>query len=213
MTSNKIKVLTRSKLKTNEQIYALKVKTESNTLGTLKTILVITFIALQLAILVTSYIFMIALFRWYLTLSLLLTTISCLHVLSSEHHGQAKATWILFLVSTLGFGYIFYFASDKRILLSRTRKKYNKIMSKNANLQEKTNLAKIEDKALKTTCEYLQNSGNFKTFYDSKTTYFSSGNSLFDEILEQFSKAKNFIFIEFLRIKIFKIQLNLYASF
>ncbi len=198
MTNNsKAKIIPRSKIKTSEHIFALKVKTESNGLGALKTIIVIALIALQATILVASYLFMLAFFQWYLTLSIILTFVSCIHVLSSDYHGQAKATWVFFLLVAFAFGYIMYFLSDKRVLFSKSRKKYNKIINEYSGLQEKSNLDQILDKDIKTNCQYLETAGYFKTHFDSKTSYFSSGTSLFDEILEQIDLANEFVFIEY----------------
>jgi len=193
----KSKITSRNKIKTSEHIFALKVKTESNGLGALKTIIVIALIALQAAILVASYLFMLAFFQWFLTLSIILTFVSCIHVLSSDYHGQAKATWVFFLLVAFAFGYIMYFLSDKRVLFRKSRKKYNKIIKKNFGLQEKSNLDQILDRDIKTNCQYLETAGNFKTHFNSKTTYYQSGASLFDEIIEQIDLANEFIFIEY----------------
>jgi len=187
----------KTKIKTSEHIFTLKIKTESNNLGALKTLIVISLIAFQAAILVASYLFMLAFFHWYLIFSIILTIISCIHVLSSEYHGQAKATWVLFLLISFGFGYIIYFWKNKKISIKKKKKKYNKILNQNKSLQSKSDLSKIKCESTKTNCQYLENSGNFKTHFDSNATYFSSGASLFDSILEEIEKATEFIFIEY----------------
>ena len=117
------------KIKQSEHILALKLKTEGNSLGTLKTIIVILLIALQAAILALSYLFFAAVFQWYFTFSIILTLITCIYILSSDYHGQAKATWILFLLLSFGFGSVIYFLSDKRISFAKSRKKYTKIFN------------------------------------------------------------------------------------
>lgn len=195
--NNKKIISNKTKIKTSEHIYALKIKTESNGLGALKTLIVLGLIALQVAILVGSYLFMMTFFQWYFTFSIILTLLTCIHVLSSEYHGQAKATWVLFLLISFGFGYIMYILSDKRVLFRKSRKKYNKIIKQNENLQSKTNLENITKDEVKSICKYLATVGNFKTHFGINTTYFSSGTSLFDNILEEISKAKEFIFIEY----------------
>lgn len=191
------KTTTKSKIKTSEHIFTLKIKTESNGLGVLKTLIVLFLIALQAGVLAASYVFMISFFGWYLTLSLILTIISCIHVLSSEYNGQAKATWILFLLISFGFGFVIYFLSDKRVSFGKSRKKYNKILSQNTNLQKNHDLSKIDCEETKSICKYLESVGCFKTHTESKTTYFQSGTSLFDDILEELKNAKEFIFIEY----------------
>lgn len=185
------------KIKSSENIFTLKVKTESNGLGALKTLIVILLIALQVAVLVLSYVFLISFFTWYLTFSIILSIIACIHVLSSDYNGQAKATWILFLLISLGFGYIFYLFSDKRVFFGRQSKKYAKILKKNAELQSQTKLPDSVSNEMKSNSKYLQTAGGFKAHTNSKTTYYSSGTKYFDEVIEELKKAKKFIFIEY----------------
>ena len=197
MKNNAKNRLKTAKIQKNDNIYALKIKTESNNLGVLKTLIVILLIILQASILVLSYLYFSALFEWYFILSLALTFVTCIYVLSSDYHGQAKATWIFFLLISFGFGYLMYFMSDKRVLFAKSKKKYNKIIFKTQCVQKHNSLTKIKDMEVKANCEYLYRTGNFVTHFDSKTRYFSSGTQLFDDILENLEKAKNYIFIEY----------------
>ena len=82
------------KIKQNDHIFALKVRTESNGIGVLKTLIVLLLIVVQVAALVLSYIYFMSIFRWYFILAMCLTGAACIHVLSSDYHGQAKATWV-----------------------------------------------------------------------------------------------------------------------
>lgn len=185
------------KIKQNDYIYAVKIKTESNGLGLLKTFVVLFMIALQIALIALAYLFFLSAFKWYFVISMFLTLVTCVYVLSSDFHGQAKATWILFLLVCFSFGYVIYLMSDKHILFARSRKKYTKILKQNENLQEQSNLDIIENKEVKTNCDYLYNAGKFKTFTNSKTTYYPSGTKLFDSVLKELENAKDFIFIEY----------------
>lgn len=194
---NKQAVKSTGKIKRSEHIYALKIKTESNTLGGLKTLIVLLLIALQLAVLVVSSLYFVTLFRWYATLSVILTFTTCIYVLSSDYHGQAKATWVLFLLVCFGFGYVFYFLSDKRILFAKSKKKYNKVLKQTENLKLQKPLCKATSAKVLSTCNYLYNAGKFVSYDNSKTKYYPSGASLFDDILEDIKKAKKFIFIEY----------------
>ena len=184
------------KIKQSEHIFAVKIKTESNGMGVLKTLLVMLLIFLQATIFIASNFILLQVFRSYSVIAIVLTLITCVFVLSSEYNGQAKATWILFLFLTYSFGYIFFFLSDKRILLLKSRKKFNKINEKTKNLQKQIDLTDVKEE-VKTNCNYLYNTGNFVTYKNSKTKYFSSGTQLFDSILEDLEKAKEFIFIEY----------------
>ncbi|MBR2909376.1 MAG: cardiolipin synthase [Clostridia bacterium] len=184
----------RGRIKQSDHIYALKIKTESNGLGVLKTIIVMLLIALQLAFLVVSYLYLALAFQTYLLISVFLSLIACIHVLSTDYHGQAKATWVFFLLISFGFGYIMYFLSGKKIMFAKSKKKINKYINKNDTL--KVQEIKIAGD-IKNLSNYLYNAGKFVTYNNSKTTYFSSGASFFDDIIEEMKKAKEFIFLEF----------------
>lgn len=177
--------------------FAVKVRTESNNLGTLKTIFVLFLIFSQAAILILSSLYFHALFGGYTTITLAISLFLCIYVLSSDFHGHAKAVWIIFLLVCFGFGWIFFLMSDKNILFARSRKKYQKIFKQNQNLQQQTDLSVLENDNIKSSCQYLYNSGKFVAHTDSKTTYYPSGTKLFDAILEELEKAKDFVFIEY----------------
>ena len=184
------------KIKSNEKIYTLKIKTESKGLGLLKTFIVLGLIFLQLVVLVLSSLSSIQAYQWFFFLSLALSLIASLHVLSSDYHGQAKATWILFLLVCYSFGYIIYFFSDKRILFAKSRKKYEKILNSTQDLQQQIDLSDV-DSDVKNKCHFLYNSGKFIAHKNSKTTYFPSGAGFYDDLLENLEKAEKFIFIEY----------------
>lgn len=196
MKNNQL-VIRPSKIKRSDHIFALKIRTESNGLGVLKTLLVLLLIVIQAAILVVSYLNLIAFFKWYLTLSLILSLLTCIYVLSSNYHGQAKATWILFLLISLGFGYIIYFFSDKRILLAKSKRKLTKINNETKDLQSQIDLNSINDPEIKTTSAYLFNTNRSACHTNTKLTYYPSGASHFDAILEDLKQAKEFVFIEY----------------
>lgn len=185
------------KVKRSEHIYAVKVRTEGNGLGVIKTIGVAFLIALQAVIMVAAYTFFVQAFKWYLVLAIIFTVLTCLYVLSSDIHGQAKAMWIFFLIVCFSFSYVIYWLSDKHVLFMRAKKKYKQISDQNKYLQLQPDLKQIENKEVKSICDYLYKTGNFATHFDSKTHYFSSGAQLYDDVLEQLEKAKEFIFIEF----------------
>lgn len=185
-----------TKIKSSEKIYTLKIKTESKGLGLLKTFIVLGLIFLQLVVLVLSSLSSIQAYQWFFFLSMGLSLIASLHVLSSDYHGQAKATWILFLLVCYSFGYIIYFFSDKRILFAKSRKKYEKILKNTENLQQQIDLSDVNSDA-KNKCHFLYNSGKFIAHKKSKTTYFPSGAGFYDDLLENLEKAEKFIFIEY----------------
>lgn len=193
---NRVNV-TNGKIKKNENILAVKIKTESNGLGVLKTLFVMLMIAFEVSVLFLTYAYYIQLFQWYLGISIFFTFCACIHVLSSDYHGQAKAMWVLFLLISFGFGYIVYLMSDKRILFAKSKKKLNKIENETKELQNQIDLSQLKNTEIKSYCDYLYNSGNFVAHKNTKTKYYPSGASMFDDMLEDLNNAKDFIFIEY----------------
>lgn len=187
----------KSRIKKSNHILAVKVKTESNGLGVLKTFIVLLLIAIQAAGLVLSYLYFSSVFQSYLTISFVISFALCIYVLSSSYHGQAKAMWVMFLLTCFGFAYIIYFLSDKRVLFARSRSKINKIIEQTQDLQNQSDLSNISNDEVKVNCQYLYNAGKFVTGLNSKSTYFSSGYQLYNSIIEELNKAKEFIFIEY----------------
>ena len=185
------------KIKQSEHIFALKLKTESNGLGVLKTLIVLFLIALQAALLVLSYLFFLQIFSWYLILSICLSLITCIYVLSSDYHGQAKATWVLFLIVCFSFAYVIYFLSDKHVLFAKSKKKYNAVLKKTETMQQQLDLSLLDNMEVKSNCSYLYNAGRFVAYNNSKTMYYPSGAGLYDDILHDLKNAKHFIFIEY----------------
>lgn len=192
-----MKIKTLPKIKQSDHIFALKIKTESNSLGVLKSFIVLLLIFLQAALLILSYLYILYGFQWYILFSFICTVVCCIYVLSSDYHGQAKATWVFFLLACSSFAYIIYFMSDKHILFSNSKKKYSNILLMTNCLQKQLDLNQIQDLKTKSNCTYLYDAGQFVAHNSSKTKYFPSGAQIFDSILEDLKKAKEFIFIEF----------------
>ncbi len=173
------------------------IKTESNGLGILKTVIIFLLMFLQIVGFILLRLYVFSVFNGFLLFSIIMTLFTCIHALSSDYNGQAKAMWILFLLTCFSFGYIFYIFSSKKIMFRISHKKYNKILKKSENLQKQIDTSKIENAEVRIQCNYLYNAGRFETSLNSKTTYYSSGVEFFDAILFELQKAKKFILIEF----------------
>lgn len=178
-------------------IFAVRIKTESNSLGLLKTLLFVGVIALQILFLILSYVYILSGFKYYLILSMALSGVACIYVLSSTSNGQAKATWIFFILFCYTFGYIVYFFSNEKMLLFKTRKKYKKIYENSYKYQK--NINKINNLLPENQIHlnYLYNTGKFAYHKNNKLTYFSSGGKFFDNLINELKNAKHFIFLEF----------------
>ncbi len=187
----------RKYLPNNPDVDILKIKTERNSFGTLKTVIVVFLIAVQVAILILSNLYFITFFQWFLVISIILTLITCIYVVSSNKNSQSKPIWILFLLTCFGFGYLFYIISNERVFWGNNKKRYDSILDKSYKYQAKSSPIITSNQEIITESKYLESSGNFVSYTNTDCKYFPSGTQLFDSILADLEKAKSFIFIEY----------------
>ena len=174
----------------------VKIKTENNGLGILKSFIIFGIIALQAILFVFLQLRFVLVFRWTLGISFLISLITCIYVLSSKKNGHSKAVWIIFLLIFFTFGYIFYLISDERIFFRRAGKRYKNIYKETDKYKEEIG-AYSKNEFVNRDCQYLSKVGNFSAFSNSTAKYFSSGASFFDDLLERLEQAQEFIFMEF----------------
>lgn len=174
----------------------VKIRTENNGRGAIKTLIIAVLISTQLFLMVELYIRFAIAFRWYLIFSWIMSLLTCIYVLSSKKNGLSKAVWILFMMLTAGFGYVIYILSDERIFFREPKKKYRAIF-KNAE-KYSPGYQKTEASSIVTgDAEYLYRAGKFTAFTDTEMKYFPSGAQLFDDVIERLKEANKFIFIEY----------------
>jgi cardiolipin synthase len=162
-------------------------------------ILTLLLVFLQLAIILSfNFFFMIGL-KWYLVLQEVLSIITAISVLSSHRSGQAKAVWVLFILVFFMFGYIVYFMSNDKIMYRSARSKHKKIHNKTSQYIPQYDETDISEDII-SCCRYLHNAGGFVPYTHTKLQYFSSGTSMFDDLLENLKTAQNFVFIEYFAI-------------
>lgn len=174
----------------------VKIKTETSGLGALKTLITAAIIGVQLALIIYLNVTFGLLFNWYLAVSFVLSLITCIYVLSSKKNSLSKAVWIIFLLLGFSFAHVIYLLSDERIFFAKSKKRFAKIYSDADKFTQKSDTC-VENPCVKNDCEYLYSAGKFPAYTDTSAKYFSSGASLFDDVLERLKKAEKFIFIEF----------------
>lgn len=191
-----MKQVKRPLIKRNSGNKVINIRTENNRFGIIKTGIILLFILLELVMMATLYFTLIIAFRWFMIVSFVLSILTCIYVLSSDKNSISKAVWILFILLTFTFGYIIYLLSDKRVFFYFPKKKYKKIFSSSEKYLFKEEI-KINNPTVKKDTEFLFNAGKFITTKDNYIRYFPSGNQLFDDVLLELKKARNFIFIEY----------------
>lgn len=184
-----------SRIANNPTFETVKIKTEFN-LGVLKTIIVALIILAQFVLLVVTGIHLTNVFKWLVIFSLVISIIFCIIELSSKQTGQTKATWILLMLITPTFGWILFLLSNEKVLFTFKKKKYQKIYNSSNILSGDVDCNNLSTD-IKNDCKYLENYGKFPTFSASHLKYFSTGASLYDNIIEDLKNAEKFIFLEY----------------
>ncbi len=187
----------KSRKATNNDILAIKIRTERNRFAPVKVFIVAFLLLFQVSVLIAAQLFFITLFRWFVVISLVLSIITAIYILSTNKNSQSKAVWVMFVLICFLFGYFIYFISDDRISFSNSRKLYKKIYKESENALTQKETPKILNSQVACSCEYLKSAGDFNAFNGTNVAYFATGTKFFDSILKEIEKSQNFIFIEY----------------
>ncbi len=182
--------------KRNNGTEVVKIKTDNNFFGGIKTILVAALIALQVAILVVLNLYILELFIAYLLISFILSVGTAMYIISTDRNGYSKSVWTLFVLVFFVFGYFFYWISDQRFFFRKSNKRYDKIFQNHKFPQTSVILPNTK-KDVQQDIDYLYNTCRFPAFNNCRSKYFQTGTMLFDDMLKALKKAKKFIFIEY----------------
>lgn len=175
----------------------LKVRTEGNNFGILKTLLIFVLFLIEIATMVFGGLFIISFLRGYMITAGVITIATCIYVLSSNKNSQSKAVWVMFLLIFFEFGYIIFYLSDEHIFFRKQKKKYDEIFKRVNNFQMGSDVSKNLPLDTRRDVDFLQKTGNFAAYDGTDLTYFPSGAQLFDSVLEACRSAEKFIFMEF----------------
>lgn len=174
----------------------IKIKAEKRGLGSLRTLLTVFLIFLQLVILVSLYFTLAEVFPWYVGLSLGLSVACCIYTLSSDRSPSSKAVWVFILLIFFFVGHILFILTDEKVFFYRSKKRYAKVFAKSEKYAGKS-CPPSADKRCAEDCAYLEKVGRFSAYGEGNARYFSSGGQFFDAVIEDLRRAEKFIFIEF----------------
>lgn len=175
---------------------AVRIRTESNGLRPLKTVIIVLMIALQIGFLITLNVLFSLAFKVYLILSFTLSLLTCVYCLSSQRNGLSKAVWIMLLLLGFSFGFIIYLMSDERIFFHRAKKRYRAVFARTDKYCPEY-AASDASEEVENDCRYLYSAGKFAAYKDTAVRYFPSGAQLFDDVLNRLETAEKFVFIEY----------------
>lgn len=177
----------------------VKIRTEHNNAGVVRTLFAAALILIQLGIIVgLSFLPALAL-RWYLLIMLIISLFTALSVLSSHRNNQAKAVWVLFILVFFFCGFIIYFMSNDKYMYARARRHHKAIFANSEQyLPEHT--PAVCPPAMEQQSTYLKNAGGFAAYNNTRLKYYPSGTQLFDAAIESLKTAQSFVFIEYYAI-------------
>lgn len=146
----------------------------------------------------------IANFRSYIPLNIILSILSILIVLAivkSERHLDKKIPWIILIILFPFFGGLLYVFVGANLYSTPMLKKING-NRKNAKKYLIQDSKVIEDVASKDLdvygqVEYISNYVGYPIYNNTEIKYFPSGEETYTVMLEELKKAKKFIFIEY----------------
>lgn len=196
MKTEKITNLRSLKIAKNPEFEVMKIKTETNTFGVIKLLFAFLVIFLQLAIILLIHLYLMSFVTYYLLISFALSIITSVYIISSNKNSYSKAVWIFFVLIFFWFGYVIFYLSDEKVFFRKSKKKYKKIFEDTKDVEVPSLEIVNASAEIQRNCEYLKETGGFHTYNNSRLKYFSSGASLFDDVLEELEKAEKFVFIE-----------------
>ena len=177
----------------------VRIKTERKGMGKLKAMLILFVALLQLGILAWLHLQLVAAFRSYLIISVILDIVTCFYVLMSNKNGRSKAVWIMLILLLFPVGFLIYFLSDENIFFRGSRKRYAKILAATPDSAEGCpggDMSEVTAQA----CAYLKNVTGYIPYKNTRAKYFPSGARAFDDMLFRCSTAEKFIFIEYFTV-------------
>ena len=115
-------------------------------------------------------------------------------------HVEAKLTWSLIIILFPFFGIPCYLLFSKN-LPSRKHKKLYKELFVSKSKKSNDHLKKVIEDKYYGQMEYLLRVNNQQAYSNTKTVFFKDGESFFNDLLVELSKAKKFIFMEYFIIE------------
>ena len=135
----------------------------------------------------------------------LLSLIMVLHIVVKDDNPSYKIAWIILIMALPLFGGLFYlfFGSKRpskgmRILLDKEHQKVISMLEIDDEILEEIG---TQDHRLMGTFKYLQEKNNFPLYKNTESTYYSSGETMFKDMLTELKKAKKYIFLEYFTIE------------
>lgn len=129
------------------------------------------------------------------------TIVMVVHVINAQYNASVKLTWVIVIMGLPGFGGLLYLFIQGDVG-HRALKKWLKFIMKESEKEFKQQpklmeRLKVENKGLYNLAIYTGKVGSFPVYEKSDVAYYPIGEKAFAAMLEELSKAKKFIFLEY----------------
>ncbi len=159
------------------------------------------FIALQFFIIFSAIVQFSKYFVLYYTVFTILAVVFVLRIINTNQNMAYKLAWIVVVLLFPAFGVAVYVIFCGNRLSERMREKMSSItaITKSAADQNEEIAAKLaaEDPSAAKQAEYITNTSSCPPYCDTETTYFASGEEMFEPMLRELEAAEKYIFIEY----------------
>ena len=138
--------------------------------------------------------------KYYLGISVLISALFLFYLVNQPGKNEFKIAWILpvLIIPVFGISLFFMYRYNQGGFLLKQKLQNVKKHSERFITDYDKQLQIWEGNPdVKDLCNYLYNKGPYPAFTGCKTKYFSCGEDFFEDVLNEFSKAKKFIFLEF----------------
>ena len=163
--------------------------------------LITLFLLLQFALLLVLYGTLQDFMPHYYSFSLIFTGIMGLLLINSHHESNAKLTWMLVILLLPVFGGLMYLYTQSDLGHRILRDRYSAVSrsTRDSLPQAVDTLVRMSDEApeMQGLARYVNRSGCFPVYDETRARYFPLGDALFPVLLEELEKAEKFIFLEF----------------
>lgn len=122
-------------------------------------------------------------------------------LINSKHNASIKITWLIVMIIFPIFGALLYLYTSIEIGHRALKKRLSRILEETKNAipqnKETEKKAEAESPELNALAHYISHTGCYPVYDNTKVTYFSIGEEMFENMLAEVEAAKEFIFLEY----------------
>ena len=166
---------------------------------------IVLLLLLQVVLLAGFYLWLNDYFSWFSVILWVFTAIMTIYLFNTDMDSSAKLTW-MFLIALLPIpGAIMFWFTQSNVGNRTLTKRVIELIdqTKGALRQEEETLSELRDDGSGTDdlCRYLNRTGCFPIYKNTKVTYYPIGEEKFRAMLEELKKAEEYIFLEYFIIE------------